>query len=1547
MRKQAVITPLGMNRDLAMSKFDMRFAYENKNLRLVTDDATSKLVMTNERGPARIEVWFEKKGGWEVGDIYGIVLGTAVIDNHLVLFTHGYFDVIDPQTHEIVRLDRDRIYRIDFEDDATDGKPVKGYELYRGDLGFDLSHPIETMPFYETEDIKKVYWTDGLNQPRMINIMADTADYNDKYFDFAQEISGYEQVGVTRVDNTNGMFPSGVVQYAFTYYRKYGQESSVACVSPMHFIADDNRGSAPDESVACSFDLLLTGLSKVYDGVRLYSIVRSAFNGTPVVKRIADLEIQYQPNDAYGYVQFTDNNTTGEDVENTYLLYVGAKDVTIETMTQKDNTAFYGNIEVKHGTVSDGLRAKLKGEAFDNLGFVNAKNVFLPDTTGKYDWKSQLRRSSKEIRYFKYGETYRFGVQLQDRYGNWSDVIRIESGVAADGNDFKQNEPPVNTVRNRMVQRGTDVFASPMQGEKHIFATFRGSLDLEQLEGLLDDYIAIRPVVVYPEGKDQTVLAQGILTPTVYNLDDRVKGGTYAQMSWFSRPLASNASLNADVNDIEQTVNNKTKHSVLEFRHYRPLPPTNRYFTENTDISPKAFYGSNAELLCDFEGYIHRNRGTENETVLKTTDYTFWANVYPWQERAVYNASPSIQDRANQLRSEFFVDQSVETFHSPDVEYSDRFANMDMDGVKMRIVGLVPLTYNNEGVYMAADRITADNYLHIQERYTNLGGTSASHNAFRQFTEFGGVQADFDDTFSFARTDIHATYYGTNKVYPWHTKTLTHEIIGQRDESDFISDSDLTYNFKSIYRAEPRSTLAKKIYDSIKYSYDTLYFGNAVDVDIDKPSYFNTVDSGKVRLEVDGQNTHFDFNVDKAVIPSTRKNDATSLSYINGFVYPGAGTLFDHVDGDDNNTSYGPSGVLSGESVPMKYRGTSALVFHLSSIDDDDNVGKKKVAPLPKYGAYNDVLSTDGTSREQQYNIEWINTQSMQVYTQPLTNHAINMANKRFVWDDSELYSGFQQTEITDNANVRNIITGNGYGFFYLAELYRDNVTNRFGGDSEEAVASNTWLPCGETVPLRNQDGTLKTTVEVNWREGDTYYQRYDNIHTYPFTEDDVNQVVDIVSFMCETKVNIDGRYDRNRGLENNETIRPTNANRLNTVYGQHANYFQYRAVDHGRIQQSLYPTTVAWTKTKQLGEYADSWTNITLANSMGMDGSKGQVRALRRHFDDILVFQDTAVSRVLFNEQQAVQTTAGVPLEIANSGKVSGHYFLNPTIGCHNKWSIATSPNGTYFMDDAEQDILFINGERQIKSVAGAKGFRSWARANADIAHKWDQSEWKCMRTLYDKNNSELMFVTSNEALSFNEPFDAFTSFYDYWKTPYLETVKKHHVMLRNEGGFGMLGDLQPRTYLFEHNAGRYNDFFGVYRPYWTELLCHSDGTDRDSPLLDKTWTNVGFQFDTFDDSYTDPKERYKEWEHWDVVDCETEYQKGSTNWYGRYPGIGKKFRMWHADLPRDGYTVGADGYNADRLRNPWLKMRLTKNTNISRNWRSVLHSVTIGYLE
>jgi hypothetical protein len=143
----------GMNQDLAVSSFSPEFAYENFNLRVTATDNNTLLSLTNEKGNRLLNSTTSAP--------FGFTLGYAVIGDNLVLFTHE--DLKPTPEHPNI----DHIYRIY----GISNTAYNVQELYSGILNFDMTHPIETLAWYENEEIQKVYWVDGLNKPRMINII--------------------------------------------------------------------------------------------------------------------------------------------------------------------------------------------------------------------------------------------------------------------------------------------------------------------------------------------------------------------------------------------------------------------------------------------------------------------------------------------------------------------------------------------------------------------------------------------------------------------------------------------------------------------------------------------------------------------------------------------------------------------------------------------------------------------------------------------------------------------------------------------------------------------------------------------------------------------------------------------------------------------------------------------------------------------------------------------------------------------------------------------------------------------------------------------------------------------------------------------------------------------------------------------------------------------------------------------------------------------------------------------------------------------------------
>lgn len=1516
----------GMQRDLSASAFNPEYSYENKNVRVMPTDESTLLSLINERGNKKSSI-----AG--VGDhIKGIPIGQALVNNELIIFAAGDDDYrladITPNLFEVpdifpcdvlitnltagedtanditpdlssvkditfidcpyklnIDVDSmldDRIYKLWFNNGVLTGK-----RLFRGNLGFNYKHPIETISFYENADIRKVYWTDGLNQPRVINIAAASdvvSKWNTDSFNFVRTLSLNEEITIERNIVANGSFAPGVIQYAFTYFNKYGQESNIFYTSPLYYISYNNRGASPEDKVSNSFNIEVVNVDRRFDYIRIYSIHRTSINATPDVRRVVDLA----PPINIAKVTYTDNGSSGDSVDPTELLYIGGEEVVFGTMTQKDNTLFLGDIETKRKTLDSTIRSYFKGKSITFSTY--NKSISSPEAKGYYPYSNQLKMNSYQFKTFKYLEYYRFGIQAQHYTGKWSEPIWI------------------NDVRNT-VHIDTTFYSSNNIGLPVAKFTLDDSTIINRL--LDNGYVRIRPVVVYPTINDREAVCQGILCPTVYNISDRFGNSPFAQSSWFTRPNApfdeykafhynqnnegawggdwiglgqflgnpsaySRAGImsnNRTIVTLEGTQYNidiVNKGAWAEFRHNRPIPGNNN---------------RNAEIQCIW----NPPSGPYVDDTATDSDVASW-----------------ISNNAEN----YYIDQSILTFHSPDIEFDNEVRSIDTSGLKLRIVGMVPLTafasdidiqtstpvnnfYNSSelpaGFYK--EPIGAENDFSYAGLRVHLGD---SHFGWRGLIS-GAFW--FDEITAYKKDTGNTQHLTTGfVVYPWHRN-------GSLNNTKYATDG---------YRS---AMLDKKKMSNMRYSYKSVY--------LDSGNIWNAYESGSsTRTGISGVAVFDSNEVSLVRLPAQENSGLTDINYYGNVDklltisrigdkkdgYPimttgvqsaetNAHTLFSsgYMQIDSRFTDQ----ITGTDPVRIKYKSTPHAVLALNYTTS----GAQRILPNIKDGEYN--------------NTWFVNAQDSGA---PSGQH--------MYWDKSGSTKSVSQDTIIAGAprGPISVVSSIQHGWLWLGELYNDNVQNRFGGQTEEAFENNTWLPCGDPISLVDTNNGVKSSITIKWEEGDTYFQRYDHIKTYPFTLEDQNAVTDIVSFMCETRVNIDGRYDRNRGQTSNFSITPENFNLMNDVYSQPNNFFNYRTINPNKLNLDNFHNSITWTKTKTAGELVDTWTNITLASALDLDGDKGTVRALRRFNNNIFAFQDRGISQILYNENMQISSTDGVPIEIANSGKVNGKRYISDRIGCTNKWSMCETSNGIYFIDDITKGIFLFNG--QLDNLSDRLGFHSWINRASDSIDIWNPVDFDGFVAYYDKVNGDVFFISKDECLAFSEPLGQFSSFYSYEKMPYFTNLEDRGIAFNVEG----TGTLY-RPWL--HNEGDYNMFFGVYQPFYTTVIANPDMP------VDKIFNNLEFRSDSWDKSDNLLNTTF------DTLTVWNEYQQGTStlnNILGRPSDLKKKFRIWRANIPRAS-AIGSTKKGRDRMRNPWLYIKLSmEEENVN---KTVLHDMIVHYFE
>lgn len=1394
--------------------------------------------------------------------IHGAYLGHAILNEYLVLFTKS--------------STTDYIYVFTYDDTTN---TLVGSIKYEGDLTFSLEHPIETLPYYESEEIQKVYWVDGLNQPRVINIVADDiVERLNTQFDFNPTVTKFPDVTITKEYSGVGLFPAGVIQYFISYYNKFGAETGIVWSSDLQYVTEYNRAAGPDETVVCSFKINIDNVDTTYEYARVYSMQRTSLNTTPICRIVADVNINNSNS-----ISIVDTNTNTETIDPTQLLFLGGDTFIASTLAQKDDTLFLGDLTVDNVVVPQEVKDLF---VFENNQYDSPYIEF--STRGI----EETLYSEQTIKTFKGGEWYRFAIQFQDTTTKWTTPIFI-------GDKQCLIYPFTTTFAGRYVNTATVRFNKPNNFDS-ILSSF--------------GFVNYRLLIAETRPDNRKIIAQGFLNPTVFSVNNRIlNNGPYAIGSWISRPINGNANYehlsslgngyskiddedtwtNLETCEIQNTIKESpilkvtSSNYIIDFHvgvssgvgYYVAniwavedkgditIPNIDTTLIASTVISTGTIYGSPVyNDTAIYRKLVEFYREHLPEISLNGLDEQKWLDyvegVYKgtwndgnfkdfaliedtdWSSGGFWNSNGSIVKLKNQEgngyiakaytyvstslsektyvkdKNGYYVDSSVVTLHSPELDNVSSL--VETSGLKLNIVGVVPInnTYSDIIIDTSTSSLKPSGGL-VKSFWDNSENKAIINAALYQ--DFGW---DYDGTLNKGYT---YNYY----VYLWNKKG---SIIGQTADSKYILDEK--DKFFDITNAE----LQHKVIATKKTSNSTNYFNrdNFDSYDI-LPSVFDSTEVTTKRLYGFDKDTYYQGNVD-TVVPTVSKGYKVFWKDVYG----------KNVDGYTELTQLDP--------VSIKYKKPKHMVFNLKKGSTDNYI-------LPSLNdelkwSLNKLYSDTEDSAE----IPWLSTKE------------------------------YLQNTITDP-------TSPSVPYLYLAELYRDvDSSVLYGNTNEETLVKHNWIPI-----------TDATSIDSNITKvfGDTYYQRWECLNTVPSTEEDLNSVVDIVSFMVETHINLDGRYDKNKDSLNILNAREANFNLINPVYSQTDNYFTYNILDE-KFNQTKYGNQVAFSSQKTPTSEVDTWCNITLASSFNLNGLYGKLTKLINVNDSILAFQDKALSVINFNNRTALSTESGVPIEIANSGKVNGYSVVSSNVGCQNKQSICQASSGVYFIDDYNKAMYGFNKEGL--SNISSKGMSIWFKKNLTGKEK----------AFYDSLTNDVYVTNANDCLVFNEGLQSFTSFMDYNNINALFNFNGYSLMLDKDEQDAII----PKKMFSGEHTNNYSIEYKI----------------NPEPLVDKTFGNIEFIADCIGEQDvidSDSVQYYHEIKPFDLLEVWNEYQRGTTNLHTarfKYPNSEKKFRIWRVDIPR------ADSNHRDRIRNPWVYLKLSKSEDLEHT-KMVFHNLLVKY--
>lgn len=1150
-------------------------------------------------------------------------------------------------------------------------------------------------------------------------------------------------------------------------------------------------------------------------------------------------------------ISFIDNGSIGDIIDPTELLYLGGNTICPNTFEQKDGTLFIGNYTINNNDISEETAIKIRNLLGNKLGFkYEATSISYKGKNDYYNYEGQLGES--DVAGFKYMEWYGVAIQFQNKNGRFSSPIYLGS--------TRNYFPPSIVDYNLSEEVGVN------RGELNL------DIDITELVKIIDTniWVKARLLIVNPTNSLKTVLCQGIISSTVFNYRDRYNNAPFTMSSWRMNSLGkhlnslfANSISWGEIQNIEFS-----KSPIIIGESYttkiiiKCTKSLGYYRTIVISEDNSVLYDKTSPTTIKAKENL--KKWNSNIDITKISDDSWKNNATILQEIKISDVDTIVND----FGECFAYDESLVTFNSPDIE--NQYNNINKNA-KLRIIGILK------------SNPLFSNYL-IQG--SDLNDPSKGNVPTKNIKNFTSalLWRDMDSSWD------NLGDYDANKdwlfaTYLWHRETSYSDNGIEKKNSDGNSRKVWSKPVKKII-SNTRECTTSYLRDSLSYIDDIEEINkfNYYELPIDDIKVITTNNDAIYKLNSNMGNSYtetlsYTSDINK-LFPTNNEYPIYGQQY---YAY-NEDSISDYIT--YNTIIVDGKAVTSKDPVRIKYRETPHAIISFGSKNNS-------TVKLPRMSINHkseiDRVGEDAVTRR----LFW-NTKN-------------NSYTKDFIWTKyiNEYTNYMNPTDIGNNYLFYNAnLSINDY--YYLADLcVQDPDTSPYelSNGNKDIISQYSFIPAGEAINLTGE------TISLRGNHGDTYYQRWDCLKTFPYSTDDKNQYIDITSFFVESRINLDGRYDKQRGLKYNLGVLNTNFNLINKSYTQRNNFFNYRQIEDEGVNN--FPNQITISKTKVLGEDVDSWTNITLASVFDLDGDKGKLNAIRKINNDLYCFQDSGVSRLLYNSRVQVNTSDGVPIEIANSAKLQDKQYLSDSIGCQNKWAIKSTPQGIYFVDTYNGELYRIN-DKGITPISQNKFKNYFTKLRPNV---WSPSLWNynnaedfvdSIKLEYDSTTSDLYIINKDTALAYNELLGEFTSFYDYGSVLYWINLEDKSLQIYNDG-------------MYEAYKGDYGTFKGKRNsPAVIEFIANGDfDSDKVFETIELTTSDIAKINNWKADCYP-----------FDTLEVSNEYQRGKNE--ASSTNVKKKFRTWRWQIPRNN-KKNEDGIitNRDRIRNMWAKIRLSKNYN------------------
>jgi hypothetical protein len=365
----------GIDKDTSVNKYDNQHYYDAENIRIISNDTFSSGAVTNMNGLYE-SLRFETAnytnenlpGSFSLsrGTIYGI----ATIRDRVVFLGTFSAQAYSPYLEDTTTvLDVDMILSTTVDEDGNFGSVTIHY-AYKDDedgIGLHFNRDMAVVGRYESEDIQKVYWVNGIDPLRFYNLSEDNININylldaldleqGLTIKYPSSLDHVPDVNFSRINIDDilegGNYTAGVVQYAYQLYNKNGNVSTISPVTNPVYLASSNRyeigGNDIGEEVSKSVKISIEDIDDRFNRIKVFALFSDTIDGNPTVNVIYEGENK-------GSLDLIDTNTPVDTLTYEEFLVFNNTTYIPNSIESKNNILFLGNVK----------EATFQSEAIDN-----------------------------------------------------------------------------------------------------------------------------------------------------------------------------------------------------------------------------------------------------------------------------------------------------------------------------------------------------------------------------------------------------------------------------------------------------------------------------------------------------------------------------------------------------------------------------------------------------------------------------------------------------------------------------------------------------------------------------------------------------------------------------------------------------------------------------------------------------------------------------------------------------------------------------------------------------------------------------------------------------------------------------------------------------------------------------------------------------------------------------------------------------------------------------------------------------------------------------